>query len=257
MKKVVFFLFPLVLFAQVAVSIKPLALVMKELYPGKVMVVVPPNRSPHVFSPSPGKVKEILRAKVLFKIGAGLEPWRIPSVREVELSTVVSLISRNGKPNPHFWLSPKRMLQALDLMEKTLEETFPELKEEIRRRTKKERKELQALDNKIKAILSPVRGKFLVLYRPAWLYLAEDYGFPDPVILTSDPSRPPSPTKLRKIKGDLLICDPSLPREKARMLSRWLNIPFVYMDPLASLRDYSSYSEFLLENVRNLAGALQ
>ncbi len=257
MKKVAFLLFPLLLFAQVAVSIKPLALVVREIYPGKVIVVVPPNRSPHIFSPSPGQVREILKTKALFKIGAGLEPWSIPSAREVELSAAVSLISKKGKPNPHYWLSPKRMLQALDLMEKTLEDAFPELREGIRKRTEREREKLEALDRRVAALLSPVRNRVLILYRPAWLYLVKDYGFPEPEILTSDPSRPPAPSRLGKIKGDLLICDPSLPREKAKVLSRWLKVPFVYLDPLASFKDYSSYNEFILENVTKLVGALR
>ncbi len=257
MKRFILFFTPLLLSAQVAVSIKPLKLWVGEIYPGQITVIVPQNRSPHLFSPTPKEISEILKAKLVFKIGAGLEPWRIPGAREVNLARGVSLIYKDGIPNPHYWLSPKRMLQALPLVENALEEAFPSLRGKIRERAERERKRLLNLHRKISLILSPYRQKTIVLYRPAWVYLVKDYGFPEPTIITTDPSRPPTPAKLRHIKGDLLVFDPSLPENKAHLLSRWLKIPFVYLDPLAIEEEYSSYEDFIMKNVQKIVRGLQ
>ncbi len=257
MKKLFLLLIPALAFSQVATSIKPLSLLVGEIYPGEVITVVPPHRSPHIFSPAPREVRRILRAKLVFKIGAGLEPWKIPGAREVDLSVHVPLIKKGERPNPHYWLSPRRMLKALPAIERYLEEAFPEMKEKIESRAQKTTEELKSLDEELRRMLGPFSGRKIILYRPAWVYLLKDYGLGNFLVLTPDPSRPPTPGKMSRLKGDLIIFDPSIPEEKAKILADWAKIPWVLLDPLAETRDFSSYSEFILENARQLVEGLK
>ncbi len=257
MKRLFFLLIPTLVFSQVAASIKPLSLLVGEVYPGEVITVVPPHRSPHLFSPTPRQVKRLMKAKLVFKIGAGLEPWKIPGVREVDLSAHVSLIREGGRPNPHYWLSPRRMLEALPAIRRWLERAFPHRQEEIRERADRTRKELEDLDGKLRRMMSPFTERKIILYRPAWVYFLLDYGFKKIQVLTPDPSRPPSPGKMAALKGDLLVFDPSLSPGKAKTLAAWAGLPWVYLDPLGEDRHFSSYSEFILENAKKFLGGLK
>ncbi len=250
-------LFPALVFSQVAASIKPLSLLVGEIYPGEVITVVPPHRSPHIFSPTPREVRRILKAKLVFKIGAGLEPWKIPGAKEVDLSAHVPLIKRGGRPNPHYWLSPLRMVKVLPAIEHYLVETFPEIEGEIRSRAHRAADDLKNLNRELRRMLGRFSGKKIILYRPAWVYFLEDYGLGDFQVLTPDPSRPPTPGKMARLKGDLIIFDPSIPEEKAKILAGWAGIPWVMLDPLAERRDFPSYSEFILENARQLVERLK
>lgn len=241
---------------RVAVSIKPLALVVEEIIGEKVLTILPPNRSPHFFSPEPGKIKEAIRARVLFKIGAGLEFWEIEGVRVIDLSMYTKLIEKDGKPNPHYWLSPVRMEPVIEKIGEILEESFPEKKEDIGLRTANLIARIQRLDERIRLESATINKKRILLYHPAWEYFFRDYGFNIAGVITRNPGQPPKPRNLKVVEADLLVLEPSVPLRFAKIMCEGKKMKYVYLDPLAS-ENFKTYDGFIMWNFSRIKKALK
>ncbi len=259
MKKIIFLFFFLSLcFAsnEVIASIKPLSLLVAEIYGGKILTLLPPNRSPHFFSPEPAVIKKISQAKLLFEIGAGLEFWNIEGIKKIDLSNSVRLIKDYGRVNPHYWLSPRRILPAIYKIGKVLSETFPQKREGIIRRQMEVKEKIIALDAEIALEASGLKKKEVLLYHPAWEYFFKDYGFKIKGILSENPAEPPSPRRLQDLEADLLVLEPSVPKRYAKLICKGKNMKYVYLDPLAR-GNFKTYEGFILWNFNKIKGALK
>ena len=243
--------------SKVAATIKPLSLLVQEIYGEKVITILPPNRSPHFFSPSPSMIKEVTKSRVLFKIGAGLEFWKIEGVKTVDLSTSVELIKENGRVNPHYWLSPLRVKPVVEEIGKVLISIFPERANEISKRASQVKEELEELDFLIRKQARPLKKKRVILYHPAWEYFFRDYGFQIAGIITKNPGEPPKPANLKNLQADLLVLDPPVPETFARSICEGKNMKYIYLDPLASDPEVKTYREFILNNFEKIKEGLQ
>ncbi len=241
---------------RVAASIRPLSLIVEELMGEKVLTMLPPNRSPHFFSPEPARMMEVARVKVMFKIGAGLEFWNIEGTRVVDLSRYAELIKEDGKPNPHYWLSPIRMEPVIEKIGEILERTFPSERHSIESRTRKLLKRIQKLDKNIRSDVKEIKKRRILLYHPAWEYFFRDYGFNIVGVITKNPGEPPRPRNLQVAEADLLVLEPSVPRRFAEIMCSGRKMKYVYLDPLAA-RDFKTYDEFIRWNFHLVKEALK
>lgn len=241
---------------RVAVSIRPLGLVVEEIIGEKVLTILPPNRSPHFFSPEPGKIREAMGVRVLFKIGAGLEFWNIEGVRIVDLSRYARLIEKDGKSNPHYWLSPVRMEPVIEKIGEILKESFPEKEKSIELRTKNLITRVKRLDEKIRRESATIKKKRVLLYHPAWEYFFRDYGFKIVGVITRNPGEPPRPRNLKVAEADLLVLEPSVPLRFAKIMCEGRRMKYVYLDPLAS-ENFKTYDEFIMWNFSRIKKALK
>ncbi len=81
--------------------------------------LLPTGADPHTFEPSPGDVRKITEADVIFANGLGLEPSLLRVIganisseavlvelAEASISAGVSTIDGRGSPDPHLWMDP-------------------------------------------------------------------------------------------------------------------------------------------------------
>lgn len=82
----------------------------------------------------------------------------------------------HGGKDPHIWLDPTLAKIIANNIGATLIKIAPEQKATFSANLKSLERELDKLDTEIAGILKPVKGKTLMVFHPAWGYLAKRYG---------------------------------------------------------------------------------
>lgn len=162
----------------------------------RVEVMVPPGTSPETYEPTARQMKEVANSIAYFSIGhidfelSLLRKLRSmnPDVRFIDTSEGTDLISdhfhtladgtiHHHGADPHIWLSPKEVkIQAKNIY-KALTSLHPENTETFLSNYEKFLLEIEEVDAKISELLSNVKGKTILVYHPAFVYLARDYDF--------------------------------------------------------------------------------
>src|SRR5262249_15291237 len=106
---------------RVVATIYPIADIVQQIGNGAVEVetLLPPGASPHTFEPTPAQMRSVADARLLVRVGAGLDDWtekllaaRNPALAVLTLTEGVQLLGltdehaggRGG--DPHIWLDP-------------------------------------------------------------------------------------------------------------------------------------------------------
>ncbi len=200
----------------VAVSIEPVAAFVEAVGKERVQVtvMVPGGASPHTYEPKPSQLRSLGSALLYAKVGSGIEferRWMArleklnPRLVITDCSKGVELLSaptakvKAGKEaahqersgdgsdayeerahtygfDPHIWVSPRNAVKMVENIYAGLVEVDPEGREAYRANKDEYIKKLQALDKKIRALLSGKRGARVITYHPAWGYLTAEYG---------------------------------------------------------------------------------
>jgi len=183
----------------VAVSILPQAWLVDEIGGAQVRTItlVGPGESPHSYQPSDRQVSEVMRADIFFQIGIPLESGRwfqaiagSNRVAIVDLRQGIELHEINAHSHhdhehqdadpsgkdPHIWLNPRLLKQQARTVAKALVDTDPARAELYESRLRAVLEKLDKLDETIRAILEPYRGKAVFVFHPAWGYFCDEYG---------------------------------------------------------------------------------
>ncbi len=147
-----------------------------------VEVLMPVGVDPHDFQPSSKQVAAISRADLVVANGGGLEEGlrdvleaaRGDGVRVLELTPLVDPIIRDGREDPHFWLDPQRVVNALGWITKELTALGAEASG-----FGSYADQLLRAHSDVEAILSAVQpsSRKLVTNHDSFAYFADRYGF--------------------------------------------------------------------------------
>ncbi len=175
-------------------------------------VLLRPGVDPHTFAASPQDVARIAEADVVFAVGAGLETFLEPLLREasrgarrVELAAGIPLRPfeagelawepgeghdhpeghtdsedhAHGPMDPHVWLDPTHVITWTFTIEETMSRLDPGRAAFFRRNAEAYRAELRALDEWIRAQVAeiPPERRLLVTEHQVFGYFAHRYGF--------------------------------------------------------------------------------
>ena len=79
-------------------------------------------------------------------------------------------------PDQHFWLSPARAKQALELIATALTETLPAQSQRINTNKETALATLTALETELKSVVDPIRGEQAVVLHDAYSQFTEHFG---------------------------------------------------------------------------------
>ncbi|MFH1727909.1 MAG: zinc ABC transporter substrate-binding protein [Pseudomonadota bacterium] len=161
-------------------------------------VMVPKQGNPHSYEPLPSQLKNISKADLYIKIGSGID---------FELSWIDKLISLNNKMNvcnaskgvkfieienehehghvherekkrhdPHVWLSPKNAMLIASNIALCMISLDPENQDFYLKNNKNLLLSLKRLDKEIRLQFSEKQGAAFIVFHPAWIYFANEYG---------------------------------------------------------------------------------
>lgn len=152
----------------------------------EVVTVLPPGASHESYDPSPQEMELLNQASLYFTIGVGVEDAQIlpnlsneiPVVSlEEEVASVYSMRTfGSGEPDPHIWLSPKRVKVMIEVISQELAKADPSHEAFYRENATKYLEQLDQVDEQIEQALKGVDNRKFMVYHPAFGYLAEDYG---------------------------------------------------------------------------------
>jgi len=189
---------------RVFAAIPPLAYFAERVGDGHVQVdvLVAPGQNPHVYEPTPRQIAALAGAQVYFKMGMPFERALAGRIAEtskklkiVEVCQGIALrrmteseADHDGdeKPNghghevgtldPHAWLNPRYARIMAATIERALAETDPAHAGEYAKNLQALQADLDAVDAKLERVLAPLKGKELMVFHPAFGYLADAYG---------------------------------------------------------------------------------
>jgi len=194
----------------------------KEIAGDKATItsIVPNGVEPHDYDPTSNDITSIGNADVFIETGVGfgtleqkLSNGLGSKTIVVNASEGVGLIlgghdnsasatqagSASTEVDPHFWLSPKRMIIVADNIKAGLERADPSNKAIYETNAADFKTKLQALDSEYRSGLSHCKKDTILTSHDAFGYLASDYGFKQIFISGLSPDAEPTPQQLAQL----------------------------------------------------------
>ncbi len=242
----------------VMVSVLPQIDFVENIGKDKVSVsaMIPPGFSPAAYEPSPEQLKKLSRADLYIKIGH--IPFEKTQMKKLEdLNSEMKVIdSSEGveiyKGDPHIWLSPRLVKIQVENIYLVLAEIDSENKDFYEQNKNEYLAELDDLDIELKNAFSEMQGKKILVFHPAFGYLARDYGFEQ--IAIEIEGKEPSAENLANIidmakKENIrtIFVQKQFSQKSAESIARQIGGNVVPLDPLAE--DY-------IENLRRIGGEM-
>jgi len=271
-------------------SIPPLAAILRELVGPETEVrsLLPPGVSAHAYEPRPSEVKGVEEARRVFIIDSSFDGWAIPSRTHAAVSVLGFLPPERllaarteaiepDRPapgpaipltveaaDPHFWLDPAAVRAALPSFIETLIQADPEAEAALRAGFERFDRELEALEAETRSLLEPLKGRPVVLFHSAFVYLLEPYGLEVIGLVEPLPGKEPTARDLQRLAASIrrrgvrvIFTEPQLPARPAQVLAEASGARLVELDPLGGGPGRGSYAELIRHNVRMIRGAFQ
>lgn len=150
-----------------------------------VTSLVPVGGDPHTYEPVPGDVATIAEADLVIDNGLGLSPWFEALAVNVEGRLLVLAeefedradTDRDGRPDPHFWMSPAYAAEYVDAIGEELATLDPDRADSYEDRARAYQDRLASLDADLRDTLEavPPEQRHLITHEDAYGYFADHY----------------------------------------------------------------------------------
>lgn len=263
---------------ELTVNIQPQKYFVEKIVKDKftINIMVKPGVSPHNFEPKPSQMKSLVASKAYFLIGdssekAWLERFKQNAKNTLFVDTTVGIEkiemekhehhddekhdSHNPEQHehdkdthedehehsgldPHIWLEPSLVkIQAKNIYEAMVK--IDEINSDFYKANYEEFiKEIEALDQNIKTLLSPHKDKAFMVFHPSWGYFAKRYELEQ--ISIEIEGKEPKPNELVELleeakKHDIKIIfvSPQFSQKSAQAISKNIGANVVVIDPLS------------------------
>ncbi len=152
-----------------------------------VNVMVGPGQNPATYEPTPQQIAALANADIYLGIGVPFEKAWLSKIKKSNEKLIVvecckSISNLNGHSHhdidvdPHIWTSPKKVIQIVKLIEKSLIEIDAEHSAAYKTSAIKFIGELDNLDSNIKSKVINLAQRNLIVSHPSWSYFADEYG---------------------------------------------------------------------------------
>jgi len=215
------------------------------------------NESPHTYEVKPDDVKTIADARILFRIGLGLEKWLDPAIHNsgnktlavVDAATGLTDIVRGDEHdrsgNPHVWLDPEYARVGIGNLVTELVKLDPKGESLYRKREAAYFVRLDSLSAAISAEFAGLRDRRIITYHDAWPYFARRFGLDIMAAVEPIPGQEPSAKELARLVDLIrrehikaITTEPQLPSALPNMLASETGVKVVVLNPLACENGY-------------------
>jgi zinc transport system substrate-binding protein len=230
--------------------------------------IIPPDRPPHAYQPTDEDIAEVNRADLLICVGLGLDEWAVTLAEEKQTPVVVlaELLNEPPDADPHLWMDPMLMANAVTLLQGVLAKRFPRHSPTISMGVRRTVDSLFALDAWISTQLSPFIGSAFVSQHNAFGRLAGRYGLAVIDVLLEDPAGEPSPAhldnvadRLSKFSRRIVFYFPQFDRCAAQEVASRADARLMELDPEGDTRatGRENYFHLMRYNVRQMVSAFR
>lgn len=266
--------------AEVLTSIKPLALIAKELTlaSDRVDYLLPAGVTPHAYSLRVSQMRQLHSADLVLWVGPELEtflqkplaaraPERIMTLAEIDGLHWPESGSGVGQHHDHdhdmhLWLNPQNAMVVADALAQRLAALNPSAAERYAQRAVKFKTDLTALDAELEAQMALVAGQGFAVYHDGYRHWVERYGMKQVDYVTVTPEQRPGARHLMQLQARLrseakcLFIEPYSDVSEATRMADGLGLKVAELDPLASAESLVSYEQLLRHIAKNLSACL-
>ena len=237
------------------VTIPPLQKLVSEVTCGdfEVEILVPEGASPESYEPTSQQIAKLSDAEFIFEIGLidfekNLTRHIDNSSRLVNLSEGIELIEgscshhhhghhHSHGVDPHIWTSPRALAHMVRNIESALRTTYPDSAKYFDA-TERITARLEALDKACAERIEASGTKAIMIYHPAYTYLARDYAIEQ--ITIEQEGKEPTPRQLttmiekaRTMGIKRIFHQPQYSPDKLRSIAEEIDAEIVVCDPLS------------------------
>ncbi len=248
----------------------------------------------HTYTPKPSDLVAVRKAKMLVKIGLGLEIWVDSLIKNAGRPDLLIITSSNGVPlipggdphadgginrhemkgNPHIWLDPENVKIMIRHITNGLSQIDPVHQEEY---NKNETVFIAALNKVTEEMIEKVaklrtlrglralRGLGLITHHSAWPYFANRFGFEIRGTIQTQVESEPSAKRIgelirliRQEKIGVIVSEPQLNPKIPQILEEETGVKRVILSPLPGvIPGTKDYLDFIRYNVETLISTLR
>ena len=242
---------------------------------GKVICLLSPGSSPHMFNISPSEVKVIESADAIFYGAKNLDEWaiRYNNPHKIELLSLLpadSLLNiytirdEDVGIDPHFWTDPLLVKIMLPQLAAKLCSIDPDGCKIYKANAEEFSAELEIIFSEINKNLKRVNKRTVILSHPFFQYFLKRCNFRLAGIIEPIPGKEPTPKELKDLidialKNDVeaIFTHIQLPANAAHLLSESTGIKVYTLDPVGGVEGRNSYNEILMYNTGIILKALR
>lgn len=260
---------------QVAASFYPMAEFVQAVGGEHVQVttLVPDGAEPHDWEPSPRDLTKLGHAQV-FVYNGMVETWAeqaLDALSERKILPVEAgkmLFARNGRQDPHVWVSPKRAMIEVERITEALCAVDAKNAAVYQRNSKEYLAKLSALDKKLTSVAQTAPKKVFVTAHAAFGHLAADYGLRQLSVAGISAEAEPTPADMQRLIATVkrekvryvffeTLTDPKI----AALVAQETGARTAVLDPLEGLDEEGrkaglDYLKIMEQNAANLKKAL-
>lgn len=210
----------------------------------EVRNLTPAGVEPHDFELRSTDVDRIEDAGVVFYVGSGFQPGVAAAVKRRDGVTVdvAARLFDGDASDPHFWLDPELMTEAVDRVRAGLAKADPEHATAFTANAAAYKQELSTVDAEYSATLASCARREIVTAHAAFSRLADRYGLVQHAITGVSPDAEPDPQRLGEL-SDLIkregvttvFYEELVPREFADTLARDAGVKVAVLSPIEGL----------------------
>jgi manganese/iron transport system substrate-binding protein len=231
------------------------------------------NESPHTYEIKPADVKTVADARVLFRVGLGMEEWLDPAVDNsgnkklimVDVAAgatgIIAGDAEDKYGNPHIWLDPEYAKAGIENLVRELVKLDPKGESLYRRREAAYFVRLDSLSQAIGAQVATLQDRRFIAFHDAWPYFCRRFGFQVVATVEPIPGQEPSAKELarlvdliRRERIKVITTEPQLSSALPDMLAKETGVKVVTLNPLES---GGGYIAALGASAKALADALR
>ncbi len=250
--------------------------------------------SEHTYTPKPSDLLAIREAKLLVKIGLGLEVWVNPLIKNADRPDLKVVTTSDGVPllrdhaerpeqerhpdaidpqhafkeqhtmgNPHIWLDPENAKIMVRHITEGLIRVDPTHRSDYLKNQSRYIMQLESLEIELKQKVGRLSNRNLITYHPAWPYYARRFGFVVKGEIVGQVGTEPSAKHIgdlikliRKEKVRVIVSEPQLNPKIPQMLADETGAKMVVLSPLpGALPGTETYLDLIRYNTLSLIAA--
>lgn len=230
-------LLPLILLANVSVTILPQKFVVNAIAPEEdVNVMVTPGNSPATYSPTFKELKKIKDSQIYFSVGVPFDKKYMAKIKELNPAIKIDYFGKYLKTtsNPHIWLSPAFLMLEAKVVLDDLIALHPEKREIYLKNYKNYIQKLAELESRG---LKEIKQKAFITFHPSFYYFSQDFNIKE--IALEKEGKSPSFSYLSKVIKlakenhiKTVIISPEFPTKYAKIVASRIGAKVVVVSPL-------------------------
>ncbi|MDP2173818.1 MAG: metal ABC transporter substrate-binding protein [Candidatus Cloacimonadaceae bacterium] len=258
----------------IIVSIYPWELVLKELVGEDIEVrsIIPPDASPHTWSPKPADLAALQNADLVISNGLGLETNLLSAFesrgdKHISMAKLLALNEvygcscmhdeddHNEENDPHIWTSPSILLRSVIALTDILQSHFPQIADKIKDNGHRMASSITAAHQRIMQERLAIHNPAVVTFHDSFRYFLDAYNIEFVGAVQSSPGKEPTPKELaelgKRIKAKnvkAIFVEPQMNRQPAEILATEFDLKLVEIDPMGYTIKATTIAEFLIGN---------